>query len=88
MRESEKLSLEQIRAFLQASEEIHFEGKQRQEMYEWVTAILQQHQYRQQSREVKGLLRGYLSKMTGLSRAQMTRLVGQYLDQGEVKELS
>ena len=88
MRESEKLSLEQIRAFLQASEEIHFEGKQRQEVYEWVTAIWQQHQYRQQSREVKGLLRGYLTKMTGLSRAQMTRLIGQYLDQGEVKEAS
>ena len=86
MRESEKLSLEQIRVFLQASEEIHFEGKQRKEMYEWVNAILQQHRYRQQSREVKGLLRGYLSKMTGLSRAQVTRLIGQYLDQGEVKE--
>ncbi|MCA1604317.1 MAG: integrase [Acidobacteria bacterium] len=88
MRESEKLSLDQIRVFLQASGEIHFQGKQRKEMYEWVTAILQQHRYRQQSREVKGLLRGYLSKMTGLSRAQMTRLIGQYRNQGEVKESS
>jgi len=61
---------------MQASEEIHFEGKQREEMYGWVTAILRQHQYRQQSREVKGLLRGYLAKMTGLSRAQMTRFIG------------
>lgn len=88
MRESEKLSLEQIRAFLQASKEIHFQGKQRKEIYEWVTGILQQHRYRQQGREVKGLLRSYLIKMTGLSRAQMTRLIGQYRDQGEVKELS
>lgn len=86
MRNGEKLSLEQIRAFLQASEEIHFEGKQRGEMYGWVTAILRQHQYRQQSREVKGLLRGCLTKMTGLSRAQITRLIGQYLATGEVKE--
>lgn len=86
MRDGEKLSLEQIRAFLQASEEIHFEGKQRQEIYEWVTAILQKHQYRQQGREVKGLLRGYLAKMTGLSRAQITRLIGQYLDKGEVRK--
>ncbi len=88
MRDGEKLSLEQIRAFLQASEEIHFEGKQQEEVYGWVTAILQQHEYRQQSREVKGLLRGYLSKMTGLSRAQMTRLIGQYLATGEVKQTS
>ncbi len=79
MRESEKLSLEQVRAFLQASENSFREGKQRPQMYEWVTAILQQHRYRQQSREGKGLLRGNLSKMTGLSRAQRTRLIGQYL---------
>ncbi len=63
-------------------------GKQRQGVYEWVTAVLRQHQYRQQSREVKGLLRAYLSKMTGLSRAQGTRLIGQYFSAGEVKESS
>ena len=64
MRGSEKLSLvDQIEYFCRpAGKSISSQGKQRKEMYEWVTAILQQHQYRQQSREVKGLLRGYSAK--------------------------
>lgn len=36
-------------------------------------------------RESKGLVRRYLAKMTGLSRAQVTRLVGQYRQCGRVK---
>jgi hypothetical protein len=34
----------------------------------------------------KGLLRSYLAKTTGLSRAQVTRLIGQYLATGKVEE--
>jgi hypothetical protein len=33
----------------------------------------------------KGLVRGYLAKVTGLSRAQLTRLIAQYRDRGAVK---
>ena len=36
MRDGE-LSLEQIQAFLEASQEVHLEGKQRREVYEWIT---------------------------------------------------
>jgi len=35
--------------------------------------------------QTKGLLRRYLVKMTGMSRAQMTRLIGQYGEGSEVK---
>jgi hypothetical protein len=37
-----------------------------------------------QGRRARGLLRRYLGKMTGLSRAQLTRLVGRYLATGRV----
>jgi hypothetical protein len=40
MENGERLSLEQIRAFLEASEEVHFEGKRRQEVYDWITRLL------------------------------------------------
>ena len=36
-------------------------------------------------RAAKGLVRRYLEKVTGLSRAQTTRLITQYEDGGEVK---
>ena len=70
MQQAEKLSLEQIRAFLQASEEIEFEGEEQQEMYGWISRTLQLHGYRQQHRANRALLRRYLEKLTGLSRAR------------------
>ena len=86
MRSGEQLSLEQIQAFLKASEEFRFEGTKRKEVYEWVTRTLVEHEYSGQRREAKGVLREYLGKMTGLSRAQVTRLIGRYHESGMVKE--
>ena len=86
MKNGERQSLEQIRAFLEASHEVDFEGKGRDEIYGWVTAILSQQEYWKQQREAKGLLRTYIGRMTGLSRAQVTRLIARYIEDGEVKE--
>ena len=57
MQNGEKLSLEQIRAFLEASGEVHFAGQRRQEVYEWITRLLRQQGYRTQGKVVRGLLR-------------------------------
>ena len=73
-----KLGLEQIQVFLDASEEIQFEGKRRSEVYDWIARLLRQQGYRTQGKVVRGLLRRYVAKMTGLSRAQVTRLIGRY----------
>jgi transposase InsO family protein len=86
MQNGERLSLEQIQTFLAASEEFRFEANNREEIYGWVTRTLMEQEYGMQKREAKGLLRKYVSKMTGLSRAQVTRLIGQYLGSGVVKE--
>src|SRR6266851_4038675 len=86
MKNGERLSLEQIQAFLKASEEFRFEASKRREIYEWVTRTLVEHEYTRQPREGKGVLRQYLGKMTGLSRAQVTRLIGRYHESGMVKE--
>jgi transposase InsO family protein len=79
------MSLEQIRAFLEASGEVEFEARIRQEVYGWVNRTLIEQEYAGLGREAKGLVRGYLVKMTGLSRAQATRLIGQYVKSGVVK---
>ena len=79
METGQGLSLEQIRAFLQASDEVAFEGRNREEVYGWVNRALEQQKYTELGRASRGLVRRYLEKMTGLSRAQITRLIGQYL---------
>jgi transposase InsO family protein len=85
--EAEKLNLEQIEAFLKASEGIRFEGESRQQVYSWVEQVLRQHQYAQQGRAARGLLRRYVEKMTGLSRAQVTRLIARYRANGKLQPI-
>jgi hypothetical protein len=53
-----------------------------------VSPTLCQQEYWTQKREAKGLVRQYLARMTGLGRAQVTRLIGRYKEDGEVKERS
>jgi hypothetical protein len=79
------LSREEIRAFLKGSEEVHFASQEREETYGWVNQTLRQQHYEEQGRTERGLVRRYIEKVTGLSRAQVTRLITQYLGGEEVK---
>ena len=54
MHEAEKLSLDQIEAFLNASEEIRFEGENRQQVSGWVEQVLRQQQHQKQGRKARG----------------------------------
>lgn len=85
MDDSEAVSLDQIRAFLSGGGEVRFAGQRRPEVYAWVEKTLVRHQYSSLERGDKGLLRQYLARMTGLSRAQVTRLITGYLKTGRVQ---
>jgi len=76
--------MEQIRALVAANSVVRFTGQRRQEVYEWVEKTLARHQYDSLRRPDKGILRLYLAQMTGLSRAQMTRLITGYQQTGRV----
>ena len=86
MQNAEKLSREEIEALLEASQGIEFEGKDRAEMYRWITRTLAEQQYREQGKPMRGLLLRYIKKLTGRSRTQVTRLVSQYMEHCEVKQ--
>lgn len=83
--ETEKLSLQQIEKFLTAAKEVRFEANHRKEVYGWIERLLCQQEYARQGRRERGLLRRYVAKMTGLSRAQVTRLFARYVDTGQVR---
>lgn len=85
MDDSEAGSLEQIRAFLAGSGEVRFAGQRREEVYGWVEQTVVRHQYAGLDRPGKGLVRSYIGRMTGLSRAQVTRLITAYRQTGQVK---
>lgn len=85
MHEAEKLSLEQIRGFIAASEELRFESENRAQRYAWVERVLIEQQYAGRGKPGRGLLRRYIEKMTGLSRAQVSRLIQGYAASGRVQ---
>ncbi len=78
MNNQQKMSLEHVQAFLEASQEMRFQAKDRRERYQFVERTLREHGYGGLKRGDRGLVRRYIGRMTGLSRAQMTRLVGCY----------
>ncbi len=82
---AEELSLEAIGRFVTGSEDIRFEAEDRQQLYGWVEKVLVGRQYAQQGKAARGLLRRYVEKMTGLSRAQITRLIARYAASGRVQ---
>ena len=85
MHDAEKLSLEAIGRFVEASEELRFEGQNRQQVYGWLEQVLVQQEYCQQGKAARGLVRRYIEKMTGMSRSQVTRLIARYTATGLVR---
>jgi transposase InsO family protein len=85
MDDTQAANLEQIRAFLTGSGEVRFAGQRREEVYGWVETTLVRLQYASLDKPGKGLVRQYLSRMTGLSRAQVTRLIALQRRTGRVK---
>src|SRR5271169_234165 len=85
MKDGERLSLEQIRAFLEASEEVGFKAASQKELYAWTERTLCAQEYASLGRSGKGLVKQYIGKVTGLSRAQVTRLIGKYAENGTLQ---
>lgn len=78
-------SLDEIREFLGNSGPLEFDIPARAEAYAWIDETLRAHRYRDLGKVDRGSVRGYLMKVTGLSRAQITRLIRRYLRDGYVR---
>ena len=84
MDDSKWMSLEQIRVFLEGAEPVEFTAQGRKEIYQWVERVLVRYEYARQGKGDKGLLRRYVEKLTGSSRAKVTRLITAYQATGRV----
>src|SRR5947208_15752899 len=82
---AESLSREQIREFLKSSQPIEFGGCGRNEKYAWVERVLGAQNYGDLGKGERGVVRAYVEKVTGMSAAQMTRLIRTFLDHGAIR---
>jgi len=85
MQNAETLSTDQIREFLELSQQIEFTGQSREEVYGWVQMVLVAQEYAGRGKKERGAVRDYIAKVTALSLAQVTRLVRLYRTTGTVE---
>jgi hypothetical protein len=86
MNDSRLATLAQIREFLDGTADVGLQPKgSRAQRYELVQRTLVRLIYRGLARPEKSLVRAYLARMTGFSRAQLTRLLAQYAACGRVQ---
>jgi transposase InsO family protein len=71
-------TLDQVRAFLSGSTAVSFEPPASADRYGWLAMTLRQFRYDHLRRADKGLLQAFLLKVTGYSKAQLTRLIAQW----------
>lgn len=84
MNDSPLKTIEELRKFLKSSTLLSFKGQKRDEIYEWVEDTIIKFDYHILGKKGKSVIKKYLEKITGLSRAQITRLIGKQRKTGKV----
>ena len=79
-------TLDHVRAFLEGNEPADFELTDRTSAYAFVRRALVRFEYHGLRKPDKSLVKRYLEKVTGFSRAQVTRLVGQHRRSGHIRD--
>ena len=77
-------TIEQVAAFVEASEPVAFHPEARKGAYAFVSKTLTRFAYRSLDNPSKALVKRYLAKTTGYSRAQLTRLIPQHRETAKV----
>ena len=79
-------TLDQVRAFMDGNQPADFELTDRTSAYAFVRRTLVRFEYHGLRKPDKGLLRRFLEKVTGFSRAQMNRLIAQHRQTGNIRD--
>jgi transposase InsO family protein len=85
MNDEQLQTLEQVKEFVEGSQPIAFRGINTRDKYGWIEEVLKRFRYQKLKKDGKGLIKNYLLKVTGYSRAQLSRLIGLYLESGKIQ---
>jgi transposase InsO family protein len=79
MNEAQVRTLEQVRQVLEGTQSLEFRRAEDDEgRYAWIESVLRRFDYRQLPRAHRGPVLAYLQRLSGYSRAQITRLVSRW----------
>jgi transposase InsO family protein len=79
-------TIEQVRQFLEGSEGANFKGITVEEKYDWIEGVLVKFRYIKLNKAEKGVIRRYIEKVSGYSRAQLDRLIREYKRKGKLRK--
>ena len=85
MQHAERLTLAEMREFLDASSNLSFAGTGRKQIYGLLEGVLRSQKYLGLAKKDKGIVRRYLVKISGLSVAQITRLIARWRERGVIE---
>src|SRR5258708_19803638 len=75
----EQLNLDEMEGFLTSNRHIQWSAAERESVYTLIEQVLKLQQYRRLSKGQKGIVKRFLAKVTGLSRAQLTRWIQRWM---------
>src|SRR3972149_1061507 len=82
MQNAEQLTRTEMQEFVEGSRAVQWTAGGRQPIYDFLRRVLEVQQYQRLRKGPKGIVRRCLLRLTGLSRAQLTRLIRQWLRRG------
>jgi hypothetical protein len=79
-------TIEQVTRFLEGSKGLELRGVSVEERYRWIEGVLKRFGYYRLKRAHKGVIRRYIEKVSGYSRAQVSRLIREYGRRGKLSK--
>jgi hypothetical protein len=80
----EQLSLSEMEDLLSGSGKVTWQAKDIAAKYAIIAAVLKAQNYRKLNKRERGVVRQFLAKVTATSRAQLTRLIGRWMDERKI----
>lgn len=80
MENPEEISLEEMKTLMRSSRWPRLKVEGREALYRLLRNVLKNRKYAELEREDRGVVRRFLIRVSGRSRAQITRLIGQWLE--------
>ena len=77
--------IKRVKEFLEKTEDVNFEKRNRGDAYDWIEGTLRKFDYVPLRKKDKTIIKRYIEKMTGYSRKQVTNLIAKFREDGEIK---
>jgi transposase InsO family protein len=85
MKDLDKLTLSEMEDLLAGSRKITWTSEGTEAKYKFISAVLSQQSYGKLGKRERGVVRQFLAKVAAISRAQMTRLIAQWMEDRTIK---